>query len=85
MTSGVLILPQADLFTTIAEPLGVKRSTSVTFAEYVEANRRRLSDILNCFRYANMATTKAEINLPVVFFASDKRSSPCVKLQNTFY
>ena len=47
---GNKITPQADLFTTTAEPLGVKRSALVTFPEYVGATRSHLYRIFNCFR-----------------------------------
>ena len=49
MTNGVK-LPPGRSFHTTAEPLGVKRSTLVTFPKYFGATRSHLYRIFNCFR-----------------------------------
>jgi hypothetical protein len=64
---GGKIIPQADLFTTTAEPLGIKRCAFMTSPEYVETTRRHLFGIFNCFRLSNNAASKPEIYFFIVF------------------
>jgi hypothetical protein len=56
----------------------------VNFPEYVGATRRHLYGVFNCFRLSNMAAAKPEIYFFIVFFTSDKRSSPSVRLKIHF-
>jgi hypothetical protein len=39
----------------------------MTFPEYVEATRRHLYGVFNCFRLSNMAAAKPEIYFFIVF------------------
>jgi hypothetical protein len=68
MTWGVKLSPQADLFITTAEPLGVKRRAFVTFPEYVGATRRHLFWHLQLFPVIQYGSRKTESYFCTVCF-----------------